>query len=59
MLKEALHLTAQNYYYIPIHHQMRPWVMKKNVSMVHRSDDRPESRFVTISPDERAGTSRP
>ena len=48
MLKEALQLTAQNYYYIPIHHQMRPWAMKKNVSTVHRPDDRPESRFVVI-----------
>ncbi len=49
MLKEALHLTARNYYYIPIHHQMRPWAMKKNVSMVHKSDDRPESRFAVVA----------
>ena len=48
MLKEALQLTAQNYYYIPIHHQVRPWAMKKNVSTVHKPDDRPESRFVVI-----------
>ena len=48
MLKEALQLTAQNYYYIPIHHQVRPWAMKKNVSTVHKPDDRPESRFVMI-----------
>jgi peptide/nickel transport system substrate-binding protein len=48
MLKEALLLTAQNYYYIPVHHQMRPWAMKKNVSTVHKPDDRPESRFVVV-----------
>jgi peptide/nickel transport system substrate-binding protein len=48
MLKEALQLTAQNNYYVPIHHQMRPWVMKKHVSTVHKSDDRPESRFAVV-----------
>jgi len=48
MLKEALQLTARNYYYIPIHHQMRPWAMKKTVSTLHKSDDRPESRFAVV-----------
>ena len=51
MLKEALQLTAQNYYYVPIHHQVRPWVMKKHVSTVHKSDDRPESRFAVVGPE--------
>ena len=49
MLKEALNLTARNYYYIPIHHQMRPWAMKKNVGTVQKSDDRPESRFAVVA----------
>lgn len=49
MLREALELTAQNYYYIPIHHQMRPWAMKKTVITVPRPDDRPETRFVVIA----------
>jgi peptide/nickel transport system substrate-binding protein len=48
MLREALQLTAQNYYYVPVHHQMKPWAMKKNVTTVHKSDDRPESRYVVI-----------
>ncbi len=48
MLNEALRLTAINDYYLPIHHQVRPWVMKKSVTTVHRPDDRPESRFVVI-----------
>jgi hypothetical protein len=30
---------------------MRPWAMKKNVSTVHKSDDRPESRFAVVGPD--------
>jgi peptide/nickel transport system substrate-binding protein len=50
MLREALQLTARNYYYLPIHHQMRPWVMKKSVTTVHKSDDRPESRFAVVKP---------
>jgi peptide/nickel transport system substrate-binding protein len=50
MLQEALHLTARNYYYIPIHHQMRPWAMKKSVRTVHKSDDRPESRYAVVTP---------
>ncbi|MGE0311166.1 MAG: ABC transporter substrate-binding protein [Lautropia sp.] len=50
MLADALRMTAENYHYVPIHHQMRPWAMKKSVSTVHKSDDRPESKFVTIAP---------
>ena len=48
LLREGLKLTADNAYYIPIHHQVRPWAMKKNVSTVHRSDDRPEARFTNV-----------
>ena len=48
LLKEGLKLTMDNAYYVPIHHQIRPWAMKKNVSTVHRSDDRPEARFTNV-----------
>jgi len=48
MLREALVMTRDNYYYVPLHHQLRPWAMKKNVSTVHKADDRPESRFARI-----------
>ena len=48
MLREALVGTRDNYYYVPLHHQLRPWAMKKNVSTVHKADDRPESRFARI-----------
>ena len=48
MLRDALKITADEALYVPIHHQMRPWAMKKNVSTVHRSDDRPEGRFTRI-----------
>lgn len=48
LLRDGLKMTADNAYYIPIHHQMRPWAMKKNVTTVHRSDDRPEARFTNV-----------
>ena len=48
LLRDALAATRDNYYYVPLHHQLRPWAMKKNVSTVHKADDRPESRFARI-----------
>jgi peptide/nickel transport system substrate-binding protein len=48
LLRDALKATADNAYYVPLHHQMRPWAMKKNVTTVHRSDDRPEARFTSV-----------
>jgi peptide/nickel transport system substrate-binding protein len=48
LLRDALRMTAENFYYVPLHHQMRPWAMKRNITTVHRSDDRPEARFTSI-----------
>jgi peptide/nickel transport system substrate-binding protein len=48
MIREALTITRDNYYYVPLHHQLRPWAMKKGVSTVYKSDDRPESKYVKI-----------
>jgi peptide/nickel transport system substrate-binding protein len=48
MIREALVRTRDEYLTIPLHHQMRPWAMKQNVTTIHRSDDRPEVRFTTI-----------
>ncbi|MGP1681718.1 MAG: ABC transporter substrate-binding protein, partial [Giesbergeria sp.] len=48
LLHDALVLTRDNYYYVPLHHQLRPWAMKKNVSTVYKSDDRPESRYARV-----------
>jgi peptide/nickel transport system substrate-binding protein len=47
-LRDALILTRDNYYYVPLHHQMRPWAMKKNVSTVYKADDAPESRYARV-----------
>jgi peptide/nickel transport system substrate-binding protein len=48
MLKEALVTTRDQYYYVPLHHQIRPWAMKKNVTAVYSPDDRPQARFATV-----------
>jgi peptide/nickel transport system substrate-binding protein len=49
MLRDSLMITRDQYYYVPLHHQLRPWAMKKNVTTVHKADDRPESRFAKIN----------
>jgi peptide/nickel transport system substrate-binding protein len=48
MLRESLVMTRDMYYYVPLHHQLRPWAMKSNVSTVYKSDDRPEARYATV-----------
>jgi peptide/nickel transport system substrate-binding protein len=48
MIREALLITRDNYYYVPLHHQLRPWAMKRNVTTVYKSDDRPESKYVKV-----------
>jgi peptide/nickel transport system substrate-binding protein len=48
LLREGLVETRDMHYYVPIHHQLRPWAMKKNVTTVHIADDRPEARFTRV-----------
>jgi len=48
MIREALLRVRDEHFFIPLHHQMRPWAMKANVETLHRSDDRPEARFTNI-----------
>jgi peptide/nickel transport system substrate-binding protein len=48
LLREALIKTRDMHYYVPLHHQLRPWAMKKNVTTVHIADDRPEARFTRV-----------
>jgi peptide/nickel transport system substrate-binding protein len=48
LLREALVMTRDMHYYVPLHHQLRPWAMKKGVTTVHIADDRPEARFTRV-----------
>ncbi len=48
MLREALVRIKDEVLVIPLHHQMRPWAMKTNVTTLHRSNDNPQTRFATV-----------
>jgi len=49
MIKEALTIARDEVLVIPLHHQMRPWAMKKNVTMTHNSNDAPKMYYVTVN----------
>jgi peptide/nickel transport system substrate-binding protein len=48
LLREALEKTRDQYYYVPLHHQLRPWAMKKGVTPVYDILDRPNARFTVV-----------
>ena len=48
LLRDGLVRTRDQHYYVPLHHQMRPWAMKKGVSITYSPDDRPQARFATV-----------
>ena len=50
LIRDALVLTRDEVLNIPLHHQLRPWAMKKGVTTIHRADDRPEARFTSVNP---------
>ena len=45
---EARSRVRDEHLFIPIHYQVRPWAMKKNVDTVHRSDDKPVAWWARI-----------
>jgi peptide/nickel transport system substrate-binding protein len=49
LLREALAKTRDEVYYIPLHHQLRPWAMKRTVTAVHSADDRHQARFTRVA----------
>ena len=48
MIREALTITRDQALVITLHHQMRPWAMKKNVTIVHNSNDAPKMYYANI-----------
>jgi len=48
MIREGLLRTRDEYLFVPLHHQLRPWAMKTNVTTLHRADDRPAMRFTSV-----------
>jgi peptide/nickel transport system substrate-binding protein len=48
MIHEALQIVKDDYNYLPLHDQIRPWAMRKGVTTVHRPDDRPMAIWTTV-----------
>jgi peptide/nickel transport system substrate-binding protein len=47
-IEQALKLLKDDYGYIPLHHQIRPWAMRKGVETVYRPDDRPVPWWTSV-----------
>jgi peptide/nickel transport system substrate-binding protein len=48
LIEKALVLNHDDVAYIPLHNQVIPWAMKKNISVVHRADNRLDWRLIKV-----------
>ncbi len=48
IIARALMMHNQQVMHIPLHNQVIPWAMRKNVTVVHRADNRLEASWVRI-----------
>jgi len=49
LLTKALALQNEDVAHIPLHNQVIPWAMKKNIDVVHRADNRLDWRLVKVN----------
>lgn len=49
LLTQALQLQNEDVAHIPLHNQVIPWAMKKNIDVVHRADNRLDWRLVKVN----------
>lgn len=49
LLEEALKLASDDVSHLPLHNQIIPWAMKKNIEVVHRADNRIDWRLVKVN----------
>jgi peptide/nickel transport system substrate-binding protein len=49
LIEQALLLSHQDVSHIPLHNQVIPWAMKKNVELHHRADNRIDMRDVKVN----------
>jgi peptide/nickel transport system substrate-binding protein len=49
LLTKALALQNEDVAHIPLHNQVIPWAMKKNVDVVHRADNRLDWRLIKVN----------
>jgi peptide/nickel transport system substrate-binding protein len=48
LIAKALLLHNQQVMHIPLHNQVIPWAMRKNINVVHRADNRLEARWIRV-----------
>jgi peptide/nickel transport system substrate-binding protein len=48
LLTRTLAAAAEDVAYLPLHNQVIPWAMKKNISVVHRADNRLDWRVIAV-----------
>jgi peptide/nickel transport system substrate-binding protein len=49
LLTKSLALQNEDVAHIPLHNQVIPWAMKKNVDVVHRADNRLDWRLIKVN----------
>jgi peptide/nickel transport system substrate-binding protein len=49
LIEKALILAHEDAAYIPLHNQVIPWAMKKNIEVVHRADNRLDWRLIKVN----------
>jgi peptide/nickel transport system substrate-binding protein len=49
LMTKALMLQNQDVAHIPLHNQVIPWAMKKNIDVVHRADNRLDWRLIKVN----------
>ena len=47
-IHQALQIVKDEYYYLPLHDQVRPWALRKNVTTVYTATDRPMPTWTTL-----------
>jgi peptide/nickel transport system substrate-binding protein len=49
LVTKALKLSHDDVAYLPLHNQIIPWAMKKNIEVIHRADNRVDWRAVKVN----------
>jgi peptide/nickel transport system substrate-binding protein len=49
LLSEGLEISNDTVSHIPLHNQIIPWAMKKNIDLVHRADNRLDWRLIKVN----------
>jgi peptide/nickel transport system substrate-binding protein len=49
LIEKALILSHEDVAYLPLHNQIIPWAMRKNIEVVHRADNRLDWRLIKVN----------